>query len=214
MTIITYIPGLHFQLFERHPGTSSQPLTGTEATARWRCYTQIRKTLLRHGDSYYPGHFIRPGRLELAGTTTTVIHKLQDPTIQTKVPPFLGLCNIFRRFLANISRPAALLNKTLQKETPKSFPFLAVQGRHVVDGLKKTLTSPLILALPLVKGRRTLYTGTCNTEVGYVLLRQQLNRTDKPVIYCHRTLGDTEKKWQRTFTVSPWYELYYYSIHT
>lgn len=54
----------------------------------------------------YLGHVIRQGRLGLSEVTSISVRKLKDPTIMTGLIPFLGLCNVFYRFVPNFSKVA------------------------------------------------------------------------------------------------------------
>jgi hypothetical protein len=48
---------------------------------------------------HYFGHVIRPGRLEVAEKNTGALKTARLPKTQTEVRSFLGLCNIYRRFV-------------------------------------------------------------------------------------------------------------------
>lgn len=131
----------------------------------------------------YLNHVIRPGRLEIAKTTTKAIQELQDPTAQTEVRSFLDLCNVFRRFLPNFLQTAAPLNKKLQKGQPKSFPDLIAEGKQSVEDLKEVLMNPPMLALPRTTGHYTLHKYTCETQVVCMFLQQQPDGPVRPIDY-------------------------------
>lgn len=60
-------------------------------------------------------HVIQTGRPKLAYYTTDAVTKLEHCTSQTELCSFLGLCNLFRWFVPNFVRLAALLNKKLKR---------------------------------------------------------------------------------------------------
>lgn len=59
----------------------------------------------------YLAHVIRPSRLKLAKHTTDVVTKLELPTTQSELCSYLGLCDIFRRFVQNVSSITSSPNK-------------------------------------------------------------------------------------------------------
>lgn len=91
---------------------------------------------------------------------------------------FLGLCNVYRRFVPNFTRIAGPLNK----RTLKVEPF-------ELEELKKRLTSPPVLALLRYGYRYTLDTDTCESHVGCALLQEQPNGGKLPIGYWSRTLN-------------------------
>lgn len=92
---------------------------------------------------------------------------------QTELSSFLGICNLYRRFVPEFSKKAALLNMKLCKEEPETLPTLTKPEIHSVDALKSTLASPNILVLPRANGHYILETGAGDTRVGCVLLQTQ-----------------------------------------
>lgn len=59
----------------------------------------------------YLGRITRPGSLKTTSQRSGAIHNLKSPTTLTKPKYFLGLCNVFRRFVPNFLGVAALFNK-------------------------------------------------------------------------------------------------------
>ncbi len=57
------------------------------------------------------GHTIRPGKLEIAVKRT----EAQFPKTQTQVRSFLGLCNVYRRFVKGFAKAAAPLNDLFEE---------------------------------------------------------------------------------------------------
>ena len=71
----------------------------------------------------YLGHVIRPGRLEVDGTNTASLRNAKPPTAKTELRSFLGLCNVYRRFIQNFTELAHPLNRLLKKGEPDKFEF-------------------------------------------------------------------------------------------
>lgn len=83
---------------------------------------------------------------------------------------FLGVCNVFRRFVPNIARKAAPLNNKLNKDQLNHFgDHTAVEWRALHEFHKKLVSAPII-APPNAGGKYMLDTDACNAQVGCVLL--------------------------------------------
>lgn len=110
----------------------------------------------------YLGHSIRFFRLELAEHTTAAVGKLEYPTTQTKICSFLGLCNVCRRFIQNVTRLAASPNEKLIMDRARYFRPLRKKESAAAASLKEALISRPVLVLPQVKGSYTLDTDVCD----------------------------------------------------
>ena len=69
----------------------------------------------------YLGHVIRPGKLEVDGANTKSLRDARPPTTKTEIRSFLGLCNVYRRFIQNFARKAHQLNDLLKKGSREKF---------------------------------------------------------------------------------------------
>lgn len=94
----------------------------------------------------YPGHDVRPRRLEI--DTADTIRYLQQPRDITKLRSFIGLCNVFTRLVFRVVRMAVPLNRKLQKDHSKELGPLKKNGYMATTTFREILISPPILALP------------------------------------------------------------------
>ena len=67
----------------------------------------------------YLGHVVRPGELSVAQKTTKAVEEFRLPETQTQIKSFLGLCNVYRRFVQKFARVAAPLNALLKMVCPQ-----------------------------------------------------------------------------------------------
>ena len=106
----------------------------------------------------YLGHVIRPGHLSVAEKNTAALKVAKHPTTQTELRSFLGLCNVYRRFVKGFSKIAAPLNLLLRKgETPQLGP-LSSEHVSAFETLRDALLNPPILDLPRIEDVFTLDT--------------------------------------------------------
>ncbi len=78
----------------------------------------------------YLGHRITPGGLEVALKRKDALEGFQFPTTQTQVLSFLGMCNVYRRFVKDFDKITAPLNDLLKKGVPADLgpDWRAVRG--------------------------------------------------------------------------------------
>ena len=146
----------------------------------------------------YLGHVIRPGKLEVSTRTCDAIKRAKPPTTQTGIRSFIGLCNVFRRFVPNFARIATPLNRKLEKGQPFNFEVLTDPEYAAFEELKRRLVSPPILALPKRDGQYKLDTDACDTQVGSTLLQDQGGGDFHPVGYWSRALTKQEREYTTT----------------
>ncbi len=85
----------------------------------------------------YLGHVVHPGKLSLATKNTQALREAKHPHTQTELRSFLGLCNVYRRFVPRIATIAAPLNKLLKKGEPASIDCLSPEQADAFDKLRR-----------------------------------------------------------------------------
>ena len=146
----------------------------------------------------YLGHVVRPGQLEVASRTVDAVRQFKTPADQGELRSFLGMCNVYRRFVPNFARVAAPLNQKLKKGEPFQFDSLNDEEYKAFADLKVRLISPPVLALPRHGLRYTLDTDACAHQVGCALLQDQPNGDKLPIGYWSRTLTTAERNYSTT----------------
>lgn len=96
----------------------------------------------------YLGHVIRPGKLEVASRNTAALDGFREPSTETQLRSFLGLCNVYRRFVPNFARTAAALNKLLRKGESVELDLFTLEQSEAFELLKRALAESPVLCLP------------------------------------------------------------------
>ena len=143
----------------------------------------------------YLGHVIQPGRLEVATKNTEAVKCFKEPTTQTELRSFLGLCNVYRRFVSNFARTAAPLNAFLKKGCTTELPPFNEEQSAAFELLKKALPLPPILRLPRADLPYFVDTDACNHQVGCSILQTYPDGTCHPIGFWSRSLNPAEKNY-------------------
>jgi Reverse transcriptase (RNA-dependent DNA polymerase)/Integrase zinc binding domain len=161
----------------------------------------------------YLGHVFRPGRLGVAEKNTEALKVAPLPRTQTELRSFLGLCNVYRRFIPRFSAIAAPFNTLLCKGMPHNGPDLSggTQATAPVPQItnpsleKMTPRRPIRLLTrtplpslgpsPLV-GLAILSTSACSIPTGRetnvaAVSTEELRREKAPDPTCQRLLAMT-----------------------
>jgi len=118
----------------------------------------------------YLGHEIKPGRLGVMDAHTRALREAHFPTTRTQVRSFVGMCNVFRRFVPNFARMAAPLTDLMGSTALVLVPPATPLQQQAFDWLKEALKTPPVLALPRRGRKYVLDVDACVTQVGAALL--------------------------------------------
>ena len=146
----------------------------------------------------YLGHVIRPGKLAIYGRNLEAISKALPPKNKTQLRSFLGMCNVYRRFVKGFTRIAHPLTQKVCKDQPDSWENLADEELRAFEQLKRNLVTAPILALPRDGYAYTLDTDASEYQLGSCLLQEQPDGTLHPIGYWSRTLTPAEKNYSST----------------
>ena len=147
----------------------------------------------------YLGHILRPGKLAIYGRNLEAINKAIPPKTKTQVRSFLGMCNVYRRFVRGYTKIAHPLNQMVRKEQPETWDMLAPKELEAFNQLKKALITAPILALPREGYPYTLDTDASEYQLGCCLLQAQPDDGAlHPIGYWSRTLTPAEKNYSST----------------
>lgn len=113
---------------------------------------------------------------------------MQTPTNVTKLRSFLGLRNVYRRFVSNFALIAAPLTHNLRSDNCHTVPDMNEAEMNSFRHLKEALVKPLLLSLPLSDLTNVLDTDACEKQLDAVLMQHSEYKSLRPTIYYPRTL--------------------------
>jgi RNase H-like domain found in reverse transcriptase len=127
----------------------------------------LKKCHFFRSEVSYLGHVIGPGTLAVAEKNTRALRTAKPPSTQTELRSFLGLCNVYRRFVNGFAKIAAPLNSLLRKGESPRLNTLNEDQLRAFEALLQCLLTPPILALPKADGQFTLDTDEKLHPLGY-----------------------------------------------
>ena len=123
------------------------------------------------------------------------VKRFKEPATQTELQSFLGLCNVYRRFVPNFARTAAPLNAFLRKGFTTQLPPFNEKQSARVDLLKKSLLSKPIVRLPPTDLPYPVDTDAFSHHLGCVLLQTYPGGTRHPIGFWSRSLNPAEENY-------------------
>jgi len=149
-------------------------------------------------ENEYFGHIVRPGQLHVHNKNVDALNHASFPTTKTQLKSFLGMCNVYRRFVKDFAKRAKPLNAMTRAEVPPDLPKPTDAALAAFDDLRQALLAPPILALPKAKGQMIVDVDACADQLGCTLLQEQPDGTRLPVGYWSRGLSPAEKNHSTT----------------
>lgn len=142
----------------------------------------------------YLGHFISCA-LDVSKYQPEQLTYLQTriPDYSEGTPIIFGAVNVFRLYVPKFACVAALLKNKHSRGQPQTFDGLDDDKSPTSETLKAKLVESFVLALSRSQWDYTVDTGTCEKQIGYVLLQKQPGGTDTPIEYWARSLKDAER---------------------
>jgi hypothetical protein len=120
----------------------------------------------------YLGHVIHPGKLAVAEKNIDSIKKAIYPKTSTELRSFLGISNVYRRFVDKFANIASPRSDLLKKGQPEIF-VLNKEQQDAFNKPKDAVIKPPILSLPKEGRQFTLDVDACNYQIGACLLQEQ-----------------------------------------
>ena len=159
---------------------------------------KLNKCKISQDSVEYLGHIIRPGELEVHPKNFRALSDATPPRTQTELRSFLGMCNVYRRFVDHCAKIEAPLTAMLRKGEPDVLPELNDEHITTFNKLKECLVSPPVLKLPRLELHYLLDTDASDAQLGCILLQTHEDGHRYPVGYWSRTLSSAERNYSTT----------------
>jgi len=153
---------------------------------------KAKKCHLFQEEVEYLVHVVGRGQLQVQNMNIRGLKEASPPRCKKDLRSFLGMCNVYRRFVkdyAQVERPLAAMTSSRR---PDRWGTLSDEALGAFEELKRRLTEEPILALPRRHGAYTLDTDASAGKVGAVLLQEQPDQSTRPVGYWSRFLNAAE----------------------
>ncbi|CDF38075.1 unnamed protein product [Chondrus crispus] len=143
----------------------------------------------------YLGHVVRPGTLEVDVARTAALEQVQYPRTQTQLRSFLGLCNVYRRFVPHYAKIARPLNQLLKKGQPVQLEGFDEPCKKAFHKLKDAILAPPVLALPKKDLPYSVDTDASDYQIGAALFQTHPDAQRKPIGFFSKTLAAAERNY-------------------
>jgi RNase H-like domain found in reverse transcriptase/Integrase zinc binding domain len=200
MEDVSRILGRRHHLLARSGDAPSSCRRGANTPPRSRPIAQARQVsllkghcgLLGSGDSARSTE----SRREEYGCTQGIVPT--EDANRALLRSFLGLCNIYRRFVPRFAALAAPINIYITKGNQPVLGKLSEAARKAFEALRQKLLSPPVLALPRRDGHLWLDKDAFDDQLGCCLLQEQPSGPALPLGYWSRTLSAAERNYSTT----------------
>src|SRR3954463_7821405 len=139
----------------------------------------------------YLGHVISKEGIATDPKKVEIIKTWPKPNNLKELQSFLGLCNYYRRFIADYSKISSPLTNLTHKDTPFQW---TTQHTEAFETLKEHLSNSPVLCIPDPNLPFTVTTDTSDFAVGAVLTQDQ-GHGSQPVAFISRKMNPHERNY-------------------
>jgi len=129
----------------------------------------------------YLGHIVRPGQLHVHNKNVDALKHAKLPTTKTQLKSFLGMCNIYRRFVKDFAKRAEPLNALTRAEIPPDLPPPTDMAIAAFEDHRDALWCPPVRALPKANRQLVVDVDACADQAGCTLLQEEPGQLLHPV---------------------------------
>jgi len=146
----------------------------------------------------YLGHIVRAGQLHVHKKNVDALKHAKFPTTKTQLKRFLGMCNVYRRFVKDFAKRAKPLNALTGAEIPPDLPPPTDLAIAAFEDFRNSLLCPPVLVLPKAHRKLVVDVDACADQVGCTLLQEEPGELLHPVGYWIRGLTAVEQSYSTT----------------
>jgi len=158
----------------------------------------LEKCTLFSDEVEYLGHNVRPGQLHVHSNNVDALRHEKFPTTKTQLKSFLGMCNVYRRFVKDFAKRAKPLNALTRAEIPQDLPPPTDAAVAAFEDICHALLFPPLLASPKANRKLIGDVDACADQVGCTLLQEEQGDLLHPVGYWSRGLTAAEQNYSTT----------------
>jgi len=144
------------------------------------------------------GHIVRPGQVHVHNKNVDALKHAKFPTIKTQLKSFLGMCNVYRRFVKDFAKREKALNALTRADIPPDLPPPTDVAIAAFEDLRNALLCPPVLAVPKANRKLVVDVDACAVQVGCTLLQEEPGELRHPVRYWSRRLTAAEQNYSTT----------------
>ena len=119
---------------------------------------------------------------------------LRYPETQTQMKSFLGMCGVYRRFVADFAKIAKPITALTSTKLPKRLPLPREEETKAFEELIGRLLAAPVLALPRIEERYIVHVDASYEQLGCCLQGQQPDGEYHPIAYYSRALLPAAQK--------------------
>jgi len=146
----------------------------------------------------YLGHVIRPGRVHILEKNLRALRGLRYQETQTQMKGFLGLCGVYRRFVADFAKIARPLTDLTSTKLAKRLPLPTEEESKAFEELRGRLLAAAILALPRRDENYIVDVDAGYEQLGFGLQQQQPDGEYHPIGFYSRAVLPAENNYFAT----------------
>jgi len=146
----------------------------------------------------YFRHVIRPGRVRVLEKNLRALRVLRYPETQTQMKSVLGMCGVYRRFVADFANIAEPLTALTSPKLPKTPPPPSGKEMDAFKILRGSLLDAPILSLPKRHGHCIVDVDASYEQLGCCLQQQQSDGEYHSMSHYSRALLPAEKNYFAT----------------
>jgi len=158
----------------------------------------LEKCTLFSDEVEYLGHNVRPGQLHVHSKNVDALRHEKFPITKTQLKSFLGMCNVYRRFVTDFAKRAKPLNALTRGEIPHDLPPPTDAAVAAFEDLCHALLFPPVLASPKANRKLIGDVDACADQVRCTLLQEEQGDLLHPVGYWSRGLTAAEQNYSTT----------------
>jgi len=146
----------------------------------------------------YLENIVRSEQMHVHNKNVDALKHAKFPTTKTQPKSFLGMCNVYQRFVKDLAKRAKPLDALTRAEIPPDLPPPEDAAVAAFEDIRNALLCPPVLSWPKANRLLVVHVDACADQFGCTLLQKEPRKLRHPVGYCSRGLTAAEKTYSTT----------------